>query len=300
MGNAACGGDESENAALGAAAAGDRSDALSWAIADRPRALDPLYATGSDDRLAARQLFEPLAENLGGPYDFPRRSPGLALSIDPSPDATVWRARLRPGVRFQDGTPFNAAAVLANVARWQASARGRAAIGTLLVDAPRPDLVRFILPAPDPEFDRRLESPALGIVAPAAIRGASGGPMDADEVAQAGTGPFELRDSGAAGVMLARNTQWWGADRGLGAGVDQIALRVVTNPGERLELLRAGTVQVADLAPSQLRVVGSDPLLTDIRRGAEPLGAERSVRGIPADDPVPSLNAVWITGIDAG
>jgi len=299
-GTLGCGGDGSENAALGAAAGGGSSDSLTWAVAERPRTLDPLYATGAAERLAARQLFEPLAEDLGGPYDFPRRLPGLALSLEPSADASVWRARLRSGVRFQDGAPFNAAAVLANVARWQASARGRAAIGTLLVDAPRPQLVRFILPAPDPDFDERLAAPALGIMAPAAIRAAAGGVVAPDALARTGTGPFELRGSDAGGVVLARNTEWWGAELGLGPGVDQIGLRVVADPGERLGLLREGTVQVADLTPSQLGAVRSDPLLTDLRAGARTLGAERSVRGIPPDDPVPSLNGVWLTGIDGG
>jgi len=259
-----------------------------------------LYARTPADRLAARQLHEPLVEQLAGPFDFPRRLPGLALSVAPSADATVWRARLRQGVRFQDGTPFNAEAVLANVARWQASTTGRAALGDLLVDAPRPDLVRFILPAPDPEFDRRLASPVLGIVSPRAIRGAAGGELDSSDLPRSGTGPFELRERDADAMVLARNTAWWGADHGLGPGVDQIELRWVASPGERFDLLRDGTVQVADLVPSQLAAVRADPLLTALERGASPLGAERSVRGIPAAVPAPSLSAAWLTGIDAG
>ena len=77
-------------------------------------------------------------------------------------------------------------------------------------------------------------------------------------------------------------------------------MRIVADPGERLGLLRDGTVQVADLALGQRAAVRADPLLTTIERPGRPLGVERSVRGIPADDPAPSLNSVWLTGIDSG
>lgn len=158
------GGDGSENAALASSSAGQRSASLAWAVAQRPEAVDPLYATTPADRLAACQVHEPLVAELSGPFDFPRRLPGLALSASPSSDRSVWRVRLRRGVRFQDGTPFNAAAVLANVMRWQANPAGEEALGSLLVDAPTPDPVRFILPAPDPELARRLANPVLGVV----------------------------------------------------------------------------------------------------------------------------------------
>jgi peptide/nickel transport system substrate-binding protein len=43
--------------------------------------------------------------------------PALALSWETSPDGRVWTFRLRPNVTFQDGTPFNAAAVKYNIER---------------------------------------------------------------------------------------------------------------------------------------------------------------------------------------
>ncbi len=242
-----CDGDEPDHAALGAAAEGVTSATLTWAVAERPRTVDPLYATTAGEQLAARQLHEPLIEELDAPFDVSRRSPGLALSMTPSADRTVWRARLRAGVRFQDGTPFNATAVLANVERWRTVAAGREQLGELLVDAPRPDLVRFILPAPDPDFPDRLASPRLGIVSPKAIGAAAGGPVDTSRLPASGTGPFELRERSSDRVLLARNTGWWGIERNLGPGVDQIELRVIAAPGERLGALRDGTVRVAEL-----------------------------------------------------
>ena len=66
-------------------------------------------------------------------------------------------------------------------------------------------------------------------------------------------------------MVLARNTDWRVTELGLGPGVDQIELRAVASPGERLDLLRAGTVQVADLTVTQLSAVRSGPLPTTLR-----------------------------------
>lgn len=43
--------------------------------------------------------------------------PWLAESWEASPDATTWTIHLKPGVKFHDGTPFNAAAVKYNLER---------------------------------------------------------------------------------------------------------------------------------------------------------------------------------------
>jgi len=147
---------------------------LVWALPERPASLDPLYAETGSEQLVARQVHEPLVAELTGPFQDARRVPGLVVSALPSSDRTVWRLRLRTGVRFQDGTPFSASAVLDNVERWRATAVGRSLIADALADAPRPDLVRFILPAPEPNFDARLASPRLGIVSPRALAGAAG------------------------------------------------------------------------------------------------------------------------------
>jgi peptide/nickel transport system substrate-binding protein len=299
---AACDGGTEEGAAVGAAGAPGTGGTLVWALADRPASLDPLFAETESEQLVARQIHEPLVAELSGPFEDARRVPGLALSALPSSDRTVWRLRLRPGVRFQDGTPFNASAVLANIDRWRTTGEGRALIADALADAPRPDLVRFILPAPDSDFDSRLASPRLGIVSPRALARASGSELDPSEAAQSGTGPFELRERAADRLLLAHNPDWWGTDRDLGPAVDQLEFTVVPDRDERVSLLGEGAVQVASaLDRDQLAEVKRDPLLTMVPESrAEGLGIERSVRGIPRREPAPPLNGVWRTGIDAG
>jgi peptide/nickel transport system substrate-binding protein len=46
-----------------------------------------------------------------------KAQPKLALSWEPSEDFKTWTFKLRPGVKFHDGTPFNAAAYKANFDR---------------------------------------------------------------------------------------------------------------------------------------------------------------------------------------
>ena len=66
-------------------------------------------------------------------------------------------------------------------------------------------------------------------------------------------------------------------------------------------MLRDGSARVAELGPSQLEAARRDPLLATVPGpGRDGLGIERSVRGIPPRELAPPLNAVWITGIDAG
>ena len=134
-----------------------------------------------------------------------------------------------------------------------ASPAGREALGELLVDAPRPDLVRFILPAPDPSSTAGSRSCSSG----SSRRGRSRRRAAASSTRAGCHRAAPARSSCESEVrrpsLLARNTEWWGTDHGLGPGVDQIEMRIVTDPGERLGLLRDGTVQVADLALGQTR-----------------------------------------------
>lgn len=296
-----CAGEESDRAIEAIAQPGERGS-LVWALAERPSSLDPLFADSPAEQLVTRQIHEPLISRLVGPFDDTRRVAGLALSARPSSDATVWRLRLRPGVRFGDGTPFNAAAVLDNAERWRSSLVVQDLLGAPLADAPRPDLVRFILAEPDPEFDQRLASPRLGIVSPKAIAAAAGGALEPREAGESGTGAFELRERSADSLLLAVNGDWWGSDLDLGPGLDQLEFRVVPDPADRLSMLADGSAQVAgDLEPPQLREVRANPLLTVISEaGAPSLGIERSIRGIPVADPTPPLNGVWRTGIGVG
>ena len=264
----------------------------------RPRQLDPLRARSRSDELVTRQVHEPLTAQLAGPFGDVRRVPGLALSALASEDETIWRLRLRRGVRFQDGSPFNAAAVVDNAERWRATAEGRELLpGLVATDAPRPDLVRFVLDGPDGDFDEDLAQARLGVVSPRALGRSLGLRSDLES----GTGPYEIRELGPNGALVARNTEWWGARPALelGPALDQVRFPVIAGDEARLARLATGEVQVADaLGRAELRELERDPLLIEVP-GSPGTGAERSVRGIEGSE-VPSLSGAWLTTIDSG
>jgi peptide/nickel transport system substrate-binding protein len=257
--------------------------------------LDPLIAGGRAERLAARQVYEPLVSSQAGPFGQAKQRPGLARTIRPAAGGTIWIANLRPGVRFGDGEPLDADAVIANANRWLATRAGQALVPALTAaDSPRPGQVRFLLDRPEPRFARALSDARLGIVAPAVLAAATanGIRIDADG---GGTGPFELRERDGDSTVLARRATWWGARLGLGPGVDQIELTRVPSSRDRADQLREGTIEVADgLHGRSADVVRADPLLSLV---GGTMGVERSVRGIDtaaADQP---LADVWLTDL---
>jgi ABC-type transport system substrate-binding protein len=298
-----CAGDDDGATATGDAADAGLGGSLSWAVGSRPAQIDPLRATSRAEQLVTRQVHEPLVESLVGPFGDVRPMPGLALGVHPSTDRTIWRLRLREGVRFQDGTPFNGSAVVVNSERWRTTAEGRRLAPALFAeDAPRPDLVRFFLERPDPEFDRVLASPRLGIVSPKALPPPGDSDARLRRTDRSGTGPFELRERDSQHVLVARNLGWWGSSRDLGPALDQVDFRVEPSSAERLSMLRTGAVQLADeLTPADRSRLRRDPLLTTLPGHAgTALGLERSVRGIESGRSVPSLSGVWSTRIGSG
>src|SRR5258705_2239791 len=81
---------------------------------------DPLKVGVFDTsaQIAAAAIFDTLTylDDKGQPQ------PKLALSWSHSDDFKTWTYKLRPGVKFHDGTPFNAEAVKANFDRKKAPA----------------------------------------------------------------------------------------------------------------------------------------------------------------------------------
>jgi len=295
-----CGGDSTESVAPGSPAS--PTGTLGIALPEGPGTFDPLHATTPADRLVAAQIYEPLTRRVSGPYGDAASKAGLATATKPGSPSTIWRIRLRPGVRFSDGARLTASAVLVNAARWRSTAEGQGLLpGLVAADAPRPDLVRLIFAEPNPDVVRELASVRLGIVSPRALRSPRSETRLAAGLA-AGTGPFELHRRDARGVLLSRNQDWWGTRHDLGPGVELIDLRFPPSAQRRLGLLRDGTVQIAEgLGGQQQAELHRDPLLTEHAGAAGgSVGLERSVRGYPAGDRAPVLSRTWLTTVGAG
>ena len=269
---------------------------LELAATGPARHFDPILARGFAERLVARQVSEPLLARSQEPFVAPgsRESAGLAIRAAPTDGATVWRIELREGVRFQDGARLDAAAVLANAARWQ-TLGAPAAAGLLGADSPKPGLVRFILAAPDRGFGSSLAAPELGLVSPRAI--------EADGTIEPGTasgsGAYELVARAPGRIELRRYDNWWGGPLELGPGFEEILLHREGSRGA-LAALERGEVKLAgELDPPELDGAARDPLL-GAAGGADSgtmlrLAVERSLRGIDDETDLPALSGAWST-----
>jgi peptide/nickel transport system substrate-binding protein len=87
---------------------------LTYHLAAPPDLLDPAKCNNIRCRRVMWPIYEPLM-NLA--KDSPALLPGLAESWEASPDGLTYTFRLRKGVTFHDGAPFNAAAVKINLER---------------------------------------------------------------------------------------------------------------------------------------------------------------------------------------
>jgi len=267
-------------------------------MANRVQTVDPVLAESRAERLAARQIHEPLISTESGPFGQTRARFGLAQPLGPRGGGRIWSYRLRTGVAFQDGIRFDSDAVAANVERWLADGVAAELLpGLSGTDSPRPGLVRFLFLAPVENPDLALSDGRLGIVSPLALAATRGGEVVREG---SGTGPFELRVD-APGLVgetaLARNSDWWGAGFELGPGVDQIVLMLEPDPAGRLEALVAGEAQIADqLDGDAVEELQGAPLLSVIdERAKPPIGVDRSVRGLASTRPDQSLADIWLT-----
>ena len=185
--------------------------------------------------------------------------PLLATSYEVMSPTKV-RFKLRPGVKFHDGTPFNAAAVKFTFdralrgtppARWASlagSLDGAEVVDDLTVDVVTREPYGPIL--------RTLAMYCMGMVSPTAVQ-----KMGADfSRAPVGTGPFKFVEwKTNTHVIIERNPDYWG-DRAL---VDRVVFKVVPEEGARMIALQTGDADMVLFpSPAQLPALRKDPKFT--------------------------------------
>lgn len=110
----ACAQSDRDSGSDGAASGGDVKDTFTFGAAGAPELFDPLYATDGETFRVTRQIHSGLLGIKPGTADI---QPELAESWTPSEDGLAWTFKLRTGVKFSDGTDFNAKAVCYNLDR---------------------------------------------------------------------------------------------------------------------------------------------------------------------------------------
>src|SRR2546430_5535235 len=179
-----------------------------------------------------------------------RLIPGLALSWR-AVDATTWEFRLRPGVRFHDGTELTAEDVVFSIERTFQVPNGQfrtftqRIVGKEVLDA---HTLRLKTATPYAMVPYDLNS--VFIVSRKAA--ARSGPEDFDSgKAMVGTGPFRfVRFARGDRVELARNNAYWGAQAGKSAAWEKVTFRIVPTDPARLAGLLSGELDAIEQVPT--------------------------------------------------
>ena len=217
-------------------------------------ALQTRALTGTG-RLAASLVMEKLFER----DDAGELVPALGLSLQPSQDETVWTIRLRQNVRFHDGTPFTADAVVEHWNRLidpEQHFQGRNLLTPVAaVEKAGPYEVRFVLKHAWPAFDTFLTSP-IGFTAyiPSPKAVAEG----RHHHAPVGTGPFIFKEwKRGDRIVVRKNPDYW--DKGK-PYLDEVVCRAIPDHEARYATLVSGE---ADLMitdrPSHVKKLMQNP-----------------------------------------
>jgi glutathione transport system substrate-binding protein len=216
--------------------------------------LDPYDANDTISQAVAKSFYE-------GLYGFDKDMkmiPVLATGYAVSKDGLVYTVKLRQGVKFHDGTPFNAAAVKVNFDRASNPANKLKRYSLYQVIAKTevvsPDTVRFTLKEPFSAFINTLAHPSGVMISPAALQ-KFGKDIFLNPV---GTGPFEFVEWKHGDYV--KGKKFAGYWRKGYPKVDGIVWKAVLDNNTRTVVMQTGEANFAfRIAPEQAAVLQSKP-----------------------------------------
>lgn len=220
--------------------------------------IDPHINQSSELGIVLRQVYDTLVYRDPSTGEF---VPGLATEWNISEDGREYTFELRRDVLFHDGTPFDAAAVAANIDRILdpaiASQRAKLLLGPFsgyeILDTYR---IKFILSEPFSPLLDGLAQVYLGIASPTQLQAYADDPV-LYQFHQIGTGPFIFVEYLPEDrIVLMRNPAYaWGPSFYEAPGnVEIIEFRWFTDPTTRLLALERGDAQiVGEILPTDAR-----------------------------------------------
>jgi len=212
---------------------------LTIGLAEEPDALDPTVAR----TFVGRIVFLAMCEKL---YDLDSHLnivPQLATALPQvSKDKLTYTIKLRSGVKFNDGTAFDAAAVKTTLDRdltLKGSVRASEISPISSVAAPNATTVVLHLKTPYSPLTAQLADRAGMVLSPKAL--ASGGTFAQNPVC---VGPFMYKDRVAGDhITLVKSPYYYDKAK---VHLASIVYRIMTDPSSRTQALRAGDIQVED------------------------------------------------------
>jgi len=221
--------------------------------------LDPALVTDGESFRVTGQVLEPLYQYEPGST---KPIPALATECTPNAEATEWTCSLREGVKFHDGTDFNADAVIFNFDRWKFTDNPLHFESqvyeyyeymwfgfdddSVIADIEKIDdyTVKFILADPLAPFLSNLAMDMFAISSPAALE-AAGEDYGLPAVGAVGTGPFKFVEwiEGDSITVEANEDYWAGAP-----SISEIIFRVIPDDSARFLALKSGDIHALEQA----------------------------------------------------
>lgn len=258
---------------------------LTYASGDaEPTCLDPHVGGNYPQALLATQYIEELVGLEDG-----EPTPELATKWTTSDDGKTLTFTLRDDVTFTDGTPFDAAAVVANIEHVQdpatASSTGYLALQSITKATATDDhTVTLSLSRPDSALLESFSQPWVGMESPKALERKQATNCESP----VGTGPFAVTGwKHGDRVTLTKNTDYWGKTKPRLSG---ITWRFLPDSTSRYAALQSGQVDVIDNAqPDQLKAASAKGAIRDLdapRPGASNRLELNSGHGVFRDEAV--------------
>nr|WP_240465356.1 ABC transporter substrate-binding protein [Neobacillus thermocopriae] len=254
-----------------------KKDTLVYGRGGDSTSLDPITTTEGEAFKVTENIFETLVEY--GDQDT-TINPGLAEKWEVSEDGLTYTFHLRKGVKFHDGTDFNADAVVFNFNRWMNGNDEKFPYYSMFggykndeghvikeVKAVDEHTVQFVLKRPQAPFLKNLAMSPFGIASPSAVE-KYGDDFRSHPV---GTGPFKFVEwKQNDTITLEKNPDYW--KEGL-PKLNKIIFRVIPENTARLNALANGEIDVMDgLNNSDEETVKSNPNLQVIERPSMNVG----------------------------
>ncbi|MFI5032417.1 MAG: ABC transporter substrate-binding protein [Reyranellales bacterium] len=227
-----------------------------------PTSLDPQYQNLPANNQVALTIFEPLVARDAQQL----LVPALAVSWKPISD-TVWEFKLRPDVKFQDGSPFTAEDVVFTFERAAKVPNSPTPFTAITRQVTRVEIVdpltlRITTGQPSPLLPVDLSN--LPILSHTAAAGGAPEGRTTDELNRGeglvGTGPFKFVAWKRGGdLLLARNDSYWGP----GPAWTHVVFKPLPNAEARVAALVAGDVDLIEDPPfADLAKLRTDPKLS--------------------------------------
>ncbi|OCA84539.1 peptide ABC transporter substrate-binding protein [Bacillus sp. FJAT-27225] len=249
--------------------AGPKKDTLVYGRGGDSTSLDPITTTEGEAFRVTENIFETLVQY--GDQDT-TINPGLAEDWKVSDDGLTYTFTLRQGVKFHDGTDFNAEAVVFNFNRWMNGDDEKFPYYSMFggykkdkghvikeVKAVDEHTVQFVLKRSQAPFLKNLAMSPFSMASPAAVE-KFGDDFRNNPV---GTGPFKFVEwKQNDTITLEKNPDYWQA--GL-PKLNKVIFRVIPENAARLNALVKGEIDILDglnnsdeasvLANDQLQVI---------------------------------------------